>query len=115
MASDDAFAQYVIGQIALADTVTLRKMFGEYAVQVDGKTVGLICDNHFFLKATTSSTATLGSATRRAPYPGATPHYVIDESLDDASFVTELVRATAGDLPPPRPRTPKPRKTKRSS
>lgn len=111
MASDDAFMQYVTGQIAHAGIVTVRKMFGEYAVYVDGKTVGLICDNQFFLKPTASSIATLGDGTMGAPYPGAKPHFVIDEALEDVPFVTELVRATARDLPSPKPKKTAVKKT----
>lgn len=115
MASDDAFVQYVTGQIAGAGVVTARKMFGEYAVYVDGKTVGLVCDNQFFLKPTASNAATLGShAVMGPPYPGAKPHYMIDEMLEDMPSVTALVRTTAADLPLPKPRKAAAKKSKRS-
>ena len=115
MASADSFVQYVLGQIAGAGIVSARKMFGEYAVYVDGKTVGLICDDQFFLKPTVSNAATLGSsAVTGAPYPGATPHCVIDAALEDMPFLTELVRATARDLPLRKPRPTAAKKTKRS-
>ena len=116
MASDDAFVQYVVGQIARAGIVTTRKMFGEYAVYVDGKTVGLICDDQFFLKPSASTVVTLGRTTAMGPpYPGAKPHYVIDAALEDVLFVTDLVRATAHDLPLPKPRKPAAKKATRSS
>ena len=45
MASSLKFVQYVADQLALAGTITFRKMFGEY---------GLFCDGKFF--ATVAST-----------------------------------------------------------
>jgi len=43
MSSSQDFVEYVVGQMGNAGTVTYRKMFGEYAVYLDKKVVGLIC------------------------------------------------------------------------
>jgi TfoX/Sxy family transcriptional regulator of competence genes len=50
MASDPDFVDYVREQIGLGDRLTRRRMFGEYALYVDGKVVAFVCDNSLFVK-----------------------------------------------------------------
>jgi TfoX/Sxy family transcriptional regulator of competence genes len=50
MATDASFAEYVLEQIALPRRAEARRMFGEYALYVDGKVVALLCDDQLFLK-----------------------------------------------------------------
>jgi DNA transformation protein len=107
MATDADFAEYVREQSRAAGEVSLKKMFGEYAVYVDGIVVALACDNQLFLKATTATAARLAGATMAPPYPGAKPHAVIDEWLDDPEALAALLRDTAKALPPPKPKAAK--------
>ena len=95
MATDTHFADYVRGQAAVAGDVTLKKMFGEYGVYVDGVIVALACDNQLFLKPTPATSARLADAPIAAPYPGAKPHAIIDEWLDDPEALGTLLRDTA--------------------
>jgi len=44
-----------------------------------------------------------------SPYPGAKPQPVLDELLDDAALMADLVRETAAALPAPRPKATKKR------
>jgi len=46
------------------------------------------------------------------PYPGAKPHFLIGEELDDQRAMAELIRLTASELPLPAPKKPKPKKGK---
>ena len=50
MATDRDFIAYVTEQVALGDRLTHKKMFGEYALYVDGKVVAFACDNSVFVK-----------------------------------------------------------------
>ena len=104
MATDGAFAEYVLGQIVGAGVVSARKMFGEYAVYCDGKVVLLLCDNRCFLKPTTATADQVAELPAAPPYPGAKPHPVLDEWLDDVTRMTDLVRDTAAALPTPKPK-----------
>ena len=52
MASSVEFVEYVCGQAEGAGDVSYRKMFGEYGIYLDGKFIGVICDNQFFVKIT---------------------------------------------------------------
>ena len=44
--------QFVADQCSEAGEITSRKMFGDYGIYCDGKIVGLVCDDCFFLKPT---------------------------------------------------------------
>lgn len=102
MASDPSFVQFICEQVRGVGGVSHRKMFGEYAIYVGNKVVALVCDNRLFLKPTTAGLALLGSPVEAPPYPGAKPYYVIDEYIDDAEFLSTLLRATEAELPEPK-------------
>lgn len=109
MASDPGFVDYICDQIGDAGQVSARKMFGEYAVYCDGKVVALVCDDRLFVRPTPGGRAFIGSAMEAPPYPGAKPHFLIEEKLADREWMSELVRATVGELPAPRTKKPKPK------
>ena len=104
MASDLSFVEYVRDQISRAGDVSFRKMFGEYAIYCDGKVVALVCNNQFFLKPTAAGRAFLGTVIEAPPYEGASPHFLVEEELEDHDFASELVRLTQCELPAPKPR-----------
>ena len=104
MASDLNFMHYVMDQIGAAGVVSWRKMFGEYAVYCDGKVVALVCDNQFYLKPTAAAKAVLGVVHEAPPYPGAKPYWLLADQLDDPALMASAVRATAGELPSPKPK-----------
>lgn len=56
-----------------------RAMFGEYALYTDGKVVGLVCDNIFFVKIVPASSELEKICEKGEPYPGAKPHYIVEE------------------------------------
>ena len=110
MASSKDFAEYVCDQIRDAGDISMRKMFGEYAVYCDGKVVALICDDRVFVKKTDAATTLLGeNAEEGFPYPGAKPHFVVND-LDNPRFMTQLMRAIHAELPSPKPKRVKTRK-----
>lgn len=107
MASDPDFAAYVQDQLRGAGAVSVRRMFGEYAVYCDGKVVALICDDQFFLKPTDAGRALIARPDLAPPYPGARDHFRIGDALDDAEALVALVRATWAALPLPKPKAPR--------
>jgi TfoX/Sxy family transcriptional regulator of competence genes len=109
MASDAGFVEFVCEQLREVDSVSSRKMFGEYAIYVGGKVVALVCDDRLFLKPTDAGRALLGDPIEAPPYPGAKPYFVIDEHIDDADFLAALVRATEAAVPAPKPKRPRTR------
>jgi TfoX/Sxy family transcriptional regulator of competence genes len=107
MASDAGFVEHVCDQLRDVAGLSHRKMFGEYAVYVGAKVVALVCDNRLYVKLTEPGRALLGEAPEAPPYPGARPHIVADDYLDDRDLLTALIRATAAALPAPKPKKPK--------
>jgi TfoX/Sxy family transcriptional regulator of competence genes len=107
MASDQAFIDYVMDQIRDLGQVRYRKMFGEYALYCDEKVVALVCDNQLFIKPTMAGRTLIGQPQEAPPYPGAKPHFLVDDNLDNHVWLAQLIRLTANELPLPRPKTPK--------
>jgi len=79
-------------------------MFGEYVIYCDGKVVALVCDNQLFVKPTKVGLGKLGIILQAAPYPGAKPHLLIGEELDDPETISNIIRLTATELSAPRPK-----------
>ena len=109
MASDLNFVEHVCGQAGLGSSLSFRKMFGEYALYIDGKVIALICDNQVFVKRTTEGEKILGHVSKASPYPGAKPQFRLDEVLDDRDLLKKLFAATARALPAPTAKKPKAR------
>jgi len=107
LSSEINFVEFVVDQIEDAGSITYRKMFGEYTLYVDGKILGLVCDNQFFIKPTAGGRAFLGDVVEAPPYPGAKPMFLIEELLEDGGRLSDLVRITAGELPEPKPKKKK--------
>jgi TfoX/Sxy family transcriptional regulator of competence genes len=107
VASDLRFVEYVCEQAGHEPVLSHRKMFGEYALYMQGKVVGLVCDNLLFVKPTLQGRAVLGTTTERPPYPGAKPYFLVAEELENQELIGRLFRVTALALPPPGPRRTK--------
>ena len=107
MASDQNFVDFVVGQIKNAGEVTAKKMFGEYGLYAHGKMFGLICDDKLFIKPTTSGRAFIGDVVEAPPYDGAKPSFLIEDKIEDADWLSELVRISVIELPVPKPKAKK--------
>jgi len=112
MASDFKFVEYAIDQLGGAGALTFRKMFGEYALYVDGKVVALVCDNQVFIKPTNAGRKLLGDVEEAPPYNGAKNSFLIGDQLEDRELMAAVVAATAAELPVPPPKKPKAAKKK---
>lgn len=60
MASDQSYVVYVCEQASLGSSLSYKKMFGEFALYLEGKVVALVCDNQLFLKPTPAGKKMLG-------------------------------------------------------
>lgn len=108
MATRQDTIDYLLDQAARAGRVSAKKMFGEYALYCEGKTVALVCDDQLFIKPTDAGRAFIGKVREGSPYPGAKPWFLIDgDACEDADWLSELIRITARELPPPKVKTKK--------
>jgi len=104
MGSDLNFVEYVVDQLDEDCAATHKHMFGEFGLYSDKKLFGLICDNRLFVKPTEGGRAFIGEVVEAPPYPGAKPSFLIEDQIEDAEWLSELVRITTRELPPPKPR-----------
>ena len=109
MASSIDTALYICDQAGLGQRLTYRRMFGEFALYLDGKVVGLICDDELFLKPTPECKAYLDEIHEAPPFAGAKNFYVLSAILDDAERLSEALRITARSLPERKPKTRRPK------
>lgn len=104
MASNQKFVDFIIDQITNAGEITAKKMFGEYGLYADGKLFGLICDDKLFIKPTNAGRQFIGTPQEAPPYEGAKPSFLIEDKVEDAAWVSELVRLSLPELPMPKPK-----------
>lgn len=104
--SNPDFVQYIVDQCSRAGKITVRKMIGDWCVYCDGKVIGLVCDNSFYVKPTDAGRALLKTEDMRPPYEGAKPYFYI-EDVDDHDYLSTLVKVTCAALPEPKPKKKK--------
>ena len=114
MATDANFVKFIVDQLAGIDSISSKKMFGEYGVYCDDKIVALVCDNRLFIKPTEEGRAFIGKVVEAPPYPGAKLYFLIEDGLEDHGWLSHLVRLTAAALPQPKSK-PKHKKVKGTS
>lgn len=107
MATKQSTVDYILDQ--LGESVTARKMFGEYAIYAEAKVVALVCDDTLFVKITDEGKVFVGKHYEEGEaYPGAKPSMRIDEDLiDDRDWLTELIHITAEHVPTPKKKAKK--------
>lgn len=111
MASNADFVQYIADQCSGAGEIAVKKMMGDYCIYCDGILFGLICDNNLYIKPTEEGATQLKEVILRPPYPGAKPHFYINE-IDNRDYLTAILRATIPSLLKSKPKSkPKPKST----
>jgi TfoX/Sxy family transcriptional regulator of competence genes len=111
MATQPATIAHMLDTLS-ALPLTSRKMFGEYALYLDGKTVAFVCDDTLFIKPTPGALALLPDAKRGPAYPGSKDYIIGSELLDDPDLCLRALRVVWSDSPAPKPKAAKPRKPK---
>jgi TfoX/Sxy family transcriptional regulator of competence genes/GNAT superfamily N-acetyltransferase len=104
MATDATFIAYICEQADMPRRLTFKKMFGEYALYVDGKVIAFVCDNQLFLKPLEEVRSLLGTVTELPAYPGSKLYFRISDELDDRDALRRLFNVTADALPLPKPK-----------
>lgn len=110
MATQARTIDALLDQLSGAGALSARKMFGEYALYLDGRVVALVCDDTLFVKPVSGALALLPGNPLGIPYPGAKPHLQIEAALDDADLMAAVLQAVAREVPPPKPKKPKAKK-----
>ncbi len=104
MSTTAGFIAHVLDLAGLGGRLTTRRMFGEYALYVDGKVVAFACDNRLYVKYAEPTRALTDPLPSGQAYPGSKPYAVADELLDDAQGLRALLLETADAMPTPPPK-----------
>lgn len=103
MTTKQETADFIVEQLSSLGDVRVRKMFGDYALYVNDKVVGLICDDKLFIKYTAPGKVFAeGKYTEGYAYPGAKASMDVSDYIDDREFLSDLVNMTADILPMPK-------------
>lgn len=103
MATSAATIAHIL-DILSALPLSSRKMFGEYALYLDGRTVAFVCDDTLFIKPTSGALSLMPQTERAPAYPGSKAYIVGSEALDDPEFCARVLVQVASDTPLPKPR-----------
>lgn len=88
MSTQKETIEFILEKLGDSERFHSRAMFGEYALYADGKTVALVCDDQLYVKILPASSVLEDVCDKDTPYPGAKPHYVVEEG--QISSMTEL-------------------------
>jgi TfoX/Sxy family transcriptional regulator of competence genes len=115
MSTDQSFLDHVLDCLSPLPGVSHRRMFGEYALYLDGRVVALLCDNRIFLRPAPGTQSLTAALETGFPYPGAKLHAIGDALLDDPAQLIRILQVLARELPLPRQKAAARRKSGRSS
>ncbi len=104
MGNERSFVDYVTEVAGLGSRLTHKKMFGEYALYLDGKVVAFACDNSLYIKPSQAAATLAPDLPQGPPYPGAKDYPIADELLDDPMALRCLIEETAALMPLPKPK-----------
>ena len=86
--------------VSLPERFSARAMFGEYTLYADGKVVALVCDDLLYVKILPASSELERLCEKGEPYPGAKPHYVVEEGqLSTLNNLPAILFAIAKSVP----------------
>ncbi len=108
MATNQSTIELIAHKMSGAGVVTFKKMFGEYAIYVNGKVIAFVCDDALFLKPTPEAKAFYPDFEEAPAYPGSKMYMLISEDTwENSEFMSELASITYNALPTPKPKSPK--------
>ena len=106
MSTKQSTIEYLQDQLAAVPGISVRKMFGEYALYCEGRVVALVCDDELFVKITAPGRVFVGEYYQEGlAYPGAKPSIHIDgDRIEDREWLGKLIQITAENVPLPKPK-----------
>lgn len=105
MATAPETMEFILDKLDDRERFTTRRMFGEYALYADGKTVALICDDLLYVKILPQSAALEDVCEKGEAYPGSKPYYVVTEDqLDTIEDLPSILVDIAASLPAKKPK-----------
>lgn len=107
MATSAATIDHLPDALSGAGTLTARKMFGEYALYLNGTVVAFVCDDTPFIKPTPGAAALLPDAEKGPACPGSKDDLTGSDLPDDPDLCSRVLKPFPSDAPPPKAKAPK--------
>jgi len=105
MSTQKETIDFILEKLRRPKRFSARAMFGEYALCADGKTVALVCDDQLYVKIVPASAELEEICQKGEPYPGAKPHYIVEEDqLSRLEQLPALLFDIADSIPAKKPR-----------
>lgn len=100
MATQKEMIEFILGKLRDRSRFSARAMFGEYALYAEGKVVALVCEDRLYVKILPASQALESLCEKSEPYPGAKPHYIVEEGqLSTLESLPAILGAIAESMP----------------
>lgn len=109
MATGKGYLEYVLEQLAGLEDISCRQMMGEYIIYYRGRIAAYVCDDRLLLKPVNSAVKMVKEEIYETPYEGAKPMLLAD--VDDRELLQSIFKAMYDELPEPKPKKPKTKKT----
>ena len=93
------YIEYILENLSKVGCFTTRPMMGEYLLYLDGKNIGLICDNTLLVKQTTTSKKLLKNCELQYPYEGSKTLMFAVEEIENTEMMRELFEGLFNELP----------------
>lgn len=110
MASTKEYLNYILGQLSELEEITHYAMMGEFIIYYHGKIVGGIYNIQLLVKPVSAAKELMPNAPFTLPYEGAKEMLLV-ENVDDKQFLAQLFEKMYPELPAPKPKKPKKKKT----
>ena len=101
MATQKEYLEYILDQLSDVKGIGCRAMMGEYILYLHGRIAAYLCDGRLLAKPVPAAKRLLSAAPLEAPYPGAKPMLLV-ENTDDRAFLKQLLEAMYPELPEPK-------------
>ena len=99
---DRSFVDFIIDQIQDVGDISYRYMFGGCAIYCGNKVVALICNNQLYIRPTQKGRKFIKIVNEKPPYPGAKPHFLVEDNIDNKEWLCDLIKITAEELLQPK-------------
>ena len=103
MATSREYALFVENLFRGVEGFSMKRMFGEYGIYLQGRVLGFLCDEQILLQDTPTARKLLPDAERKELFPGS-KLFIIFSDEGNHHLLQSVAQAMWEELPVPKPR-----------
>ena len=103
MATSREYALFVENLFRGVERFSMKRMFGEYGIYLQGRVLGFLCDEQILLQDTPTARKLLPNAERKELFPGS-KLFIIFSDEGNHHLLQSVAQAMWEELPVPKPR-----------